>query len=105
MPGLLVNSSANIICQHGGHTTITSSNVRVKACGEFVALMNDLYTIAGCVQPASGIAGCFSIVWVRPAARIKVCGQPVLLNDSNGICQPSQVPPTIATTQPRVRGQ
>jgi hypothetical protein len=51
---------------------------------------------------------CVKVQWATPATRVKVLGQPVLLQSSSGVCQSAeQIPqgaPVIAATQTRVRG-
>lgn len=113
MPGLLVHVGATILCPHAAQANITSSNQRVRVTGLAVALVNDQTTVAGCPFQVPVGAGtkpqpCVQVRWQAPATRVKVTGQPVLLQSSTGTClSPEQIPqgpPLVATTQARVRG-
>lgn len=89
---------------------ITSTNTRVKASGQFVAVMGDIYTIAGCAftVPPGKPQPCVRIEWLVPSMRVKVMGKPVLLKSSVGLClSPEQIPqgpPTVMVTQMRAKG-
>ena len=51
---------------------------------------------------------CIKIQWIKPALRVKINGQPALLQDSSGLCQSAeqipQGPPQVVVTQMRVKG-
>jgi hypothetical protein len=109
MPGLLYHVGAQAICPHGGQITTVSSNVRVLVSGQPVATLADTSLVAGCVftvgpkpQP------CIKVLWLGPAARVMVGGQPALLQISPGLCQSveqiPQGPPTVIAGQLRVQG-
>lgn len=113
MPGYLIQIGATIQCPHGGQASIAPTNQRVKASGASVAIVNDLTTVAACSFQVPVGAGtkpqpCVKVQWLTPATRVKVMGQPVLLQDSQGLCQSAEQipagPPTVATTQIRVKG-
>jgi hypothetical protein len=107
MASELVQVGATIQCPHSGQATIMSSNVRVKASGSAVALQNDQTTVAGCSFMIGSVPSpCLMVQWLVPAVRVKVSGSPVLLKSSSGLCQGSapQGPPSIQTTQVRVKG-
>ncbi|MFC8681518.1 hypothetical protein ACFT30_08345 [Microbacterium ureisolvens] len=112
MPGYIVQVGAAIQCPHAAQATITPSNQRVKAGGMAVALVSDQTTVTGCPFQVPVGAGtkpqpCIKVMWQAPATRVKVSGQPVLLQSSTGSClsaeQIPQGPPVIATTQFRVK--
>ena len=112
MADYLVHVSASINCTHGGSATIVPSQQRVKVEGNFVALLTDTTTVAGCSFQVPVGAGtkpqpCMKIQWLVPAIRVKVNQQFPLIKTSNGICQSAeqipQGPPTIASTQVRVK--
>ena len=111
MPASLYHSGASAVCPHGGQITAVSSNTRVRVSGLPVALVSDTYPIAGCVftLPGGKPQPCVQAVWLTPAGRVKVNGQPVLLSTSSGLCRSAeQIPqgaPTIVATQTRVTGQ
>ena len=101
------------ICPHGGQISVVSTNTRVKATGQYVAVMGDTYTVAGCpfqvpAGPATKPQPCVKVQWIVPAMRVKVMGKQVLLKGSSGIClsaeQIPQGPPNVIMTQMRVKG-
>jgi hypothetical protein len=113
MPGYLLHVGASVICTHGAQASIVSTNARVKVGGQPVALLNDTTTVAGClfqvpVGPGTKPQPCVKVQWIVPATRVRVNGQFVLLQTSSGICQSAeqipQGPPTVVTTQIRVKG-
>ncbi|HRW45947.1 MAG: hypothetical protein M9936_24260 [Caldilinea sp.] len=113
MAGFLVNITASLICPHGGSVSIVSSNTRVRAGGAFVATMADTFTVAGCPFQIPVGAGtkpqpCVTLRWIAPAVRVRIGGQPAILQTSSAISlsveQIPQGPPTVVATQTRVRG-
>jgi hypothetical protein len=107
MPGLVFHVAAVATCPHGGQVQTVSANARVLVSGLQVATMVDQSTVIGCAFNVSGAPSpCVKIQWTVPSARVKVMGQPVLLQASVGLCQnPAQAPQgpaIIATVQPRV---
>jgi uncharacterized Zn-binding protein involved in type VI secretion len=111
MPGFLVSVGATAICPHGGQVSIISTNTRVLVGGQPVSTLADTFLIAGCpfTIPPSKPQPCIKIQWLMQATRVKVGGQPVILQDSTGMCSsPEQIPqgpPSIIVTQTRVRGE
>jgi hypothetical protein len=78
-----------------------------------VATIGDNYSVAGCpfqipIGTGTKPQPCVSLRWIAPAVRVKVGGQPVVLQASSGICQSAeqipQGPPTVVSTQMRVKG-
>ena len=109
MPGALLHVGAVIMCPHGGQTTVISSNLRVTVMGMPVATMSDQFLVAGCVFNVAGKPQpCIKVQWLAPAARVKVMGQPVVLQASPGLAlspeQAPQGPAIVATVQARVMG-
>jgi len=109
MPGYLVQVGAKLLCPHGGQVQITSINVRVKAGGQAVATVNDLYMVSGCPlqpPPAGPSPPCQKVQWMMGALRVKIGGQPALLQSAVGLCIPSipPGPPQVVMTQLRVKG-
>jgi hypothetical protein len=101
------------ICPHGGQISVVSTNTKVKAMGQFVAVMGDIYNVAGCpfqipAGPVTKPQPCIKVQWIVPALRVKVMGKQVLLKSSTGICQSAeqipQGPPNVIMTQMRVKG-
>lgn len=110
----LVQVGATIQCPHGAHASIAPTNQRVRADGQPIALVSDQTSVAGCPFQVPAGAGtkpqpCVQVRWQAPATRVKVNGQPVLLQTSSGSClsaeQLPQGPPAVVTTQVRVRGR
>lgn len=110
MPGFLYHVGAAAICPHGGQITTAPGNPRVKVSSQLVATMADQSMVAACAftVPPSKPQPCVKVQWLVPALRVRAGGQPVLLQDSKGLClsaeQIPQGPPTIIATQPRVKG-
>ena len=110
MPGFLLHVGASAICPHSGQVSVSSSNTRVMVSGQPVATLSDTYSIAGCPFQIPGPTPqpCVKVQWTTPATRVRVNGQPVILQASNGLCQSAQQipqgPPTVVATQTRVRG-
>jgi hypothetical protein len=113
MPGFFMHVGATAICTHGGQVSVISSNLRVRVSGQPVATFTDTYTVAGCpFQIPFGVGTkpqpCVLVKWVTPSVRVRVGGQPVILQSSTGLCQSveqiPQGPPSVVVTQMRVRG-
>jgi hypothetical protein len=112
MPGFLLTTAASINCTHGATVSITSGNARVKVDGAFVAVLSDSGTVSGCPFQIPVGAGtkpqpCVTVRFLVPATRVRIGGQPALLQTSSGICQSAeqtpQGPPTVVSTQTRVK--
>lgn len=111
MPGFLATVGSTVICPHGGQVSIISTNTRVLAGGQPVSTSADTFLIAGCpfTIPPSKPQPCIKVQWLIQATRVKVGGQPAILQDSTGMCSsPEQIPqgpPSIIITQTRIRGE
>jgi hypothetical protein len=112
MPGYLVTTSASVNCTHGASVSIVSGNARVKAGGAYVAVLSDSGTVSGCPFQIPVGAGtkpqpCVTVRFLVPATRVRIGGQPALIQTSSGICQSAeqipQGPPTIVSTQTQVK--
>jgi hypothetical protein len=110
MPGYLFHVGATALCPHGGPVQTISSNSRVLVSGQPVATFSDTYLVSGCAftVPGPKPQPCIKVQWLVPASRVRVNGQPVILQDSTGLCQsPEQIPqgpPNVVMTQLRVKG-
>jgi hypothetical protein len=111
--GYLLQVGATIQCPHGGSASITSTNQRVKAGGQPVALANDTTTVSGCsfqvpIGTGTKPQPCVTVQWLVPATRVKIGGQFALLKESQGLCQSADQipagPPNVAVTQMRAKG-
>jgi uncharacterized Zn-binding protein involved in type VI secretion len=106
----LFHVSAVASCPHqSGQISTIVSSPRVKVSGQPVATLSDLYLIAGCVfTVALKPQPCIKVQWLQGAARVKVNGNPVILQSSSGLCKSveeiPQGPPSIKVTQQRVKG-
>ncbi|MBL4686739.1 MAG: hypothetical protein JKY37_19230 [Nannocystaceae bacterium] len=108
MPSVLTTAS-QVTCMHGGVTTHVPSNVRVKALGSEVLVATDQNAVAACgFAPGGASSPCVTVQWTVPSARVKVLGQPVLLQNSVGLgSNAAQAPQGLAiviVSQPRVQG-
>lgn len=106
----LLHVGAKITCFHAGQVTIQSTNRRVKVSGQAVATVNDSFVVTGCpFQVGPKPQPCVKLAWTMPASRVKVNGQPVILQDSTGVGQSAeqipQGPPRVVSTQQRVSGR
>lgn len=106
MPGFLLHMGATVLCAHAGQAQPTAPNPRVKVGGQPVVTLPTLYTIAGCTMPppTAGNGPCVTAQFMMGAIRVRVGGQPVLLQDSQAICTPTGTPLNIVVTQVRVKG-
>lgn len=113
MPEVL-HVGATVLCTHAASASITSTNTRVKVSGQYVALLSDTTTVAGCPFQVPVGAGtkpqpCVEIQWLIPSARVRVSAQPILLKSSTGLClsaeQLPQGAPSVTVTQIRVKAQ
>jgi len=109
MPGFLLHVGASAICPHAGQMTVISANTRVMVNGQPVATLADSFLIAGCPFNVGGKAQpCVTVRWLAPATRVRVMGQPAILNTSTGLAHSAeQIPqgaPIVTGVQSRVRG-
>lgn len=89
MGAAILQLGVTIQCPHGGTGNVVNTNNRVKVGGGFALLATDTYTVAGCpfTLPVPKPSPCVLIEWQLPAQRVKVGGQPVLLETSIGLCK------------------
>src|SRR5438105_10229681 len=107
MPGCLLHVGATVLCAHAGQAQPTVPNPRVRVSGQPVVTQAAPYTITGCNNPmmTNGTQPpCATAQWVSAAVRVKAMGQPVLLQDSQAVCNPTNTPLNIVVTQVRVKG-
>ncbi|MCU0541077.1 MAG: DUF4280 domain-containing protein [Oscillatoriaceae cyanobacterium Prado104] len=105
MPGTLLHVGATVNCAHQGKAQPTDYNSRVKVMGNAVVTQAFPYAISGCTNPppTANVGPCTTAQWTSAATRVKVMGQPVLLQDSKAICMPTGTPLTVVVTQQRVK--
>ncbi len=112
MGAFILHVGATVMCPHAGQVQVSPGNPRVKVGGQPVATMADMYMISGCPippPPPPGSPGpCLRVQWMVPAVRVRAGGQPVLLQNSSGLCisalQVPAGPPQVVMTQFRVKG-
>jgi hypothetical protein len=101
MPGFLLHLGATVECAHGGQAQASASSPRVLVDGQPVVTTASSYLITGCALPPPA-GPCVSAHFVTAAQRVTVMGQPVLLQDSRAICDPTGAPLVPVMTQTRV---
>ena len=106
MSGFLVTAGTVVLCSHGGQAKSTMPNPRVKVMGQPVTTQPLPYVVSGCVNPPppANVGPCIMATWLMGALRVRVMGQPVLLQNSKAICTPTGTPLRIIPTQMRVKG-
>jgi hypothetical protein len=112
MASPLLTTTSTVQCTHMGSVSAITSNIRVRVSGQPVVTVSDTYTVSGCpfTIPATPAKPqpCVLVRWTVPALRVRVNRQPILLQQSTGICQSieqiPQGPPMVVMTQLRVRG-
>ena len=109
----LLTSASTIQCTHAASVSAVASSQRVKFGGEVAVVLSDTFTVSGCPFQIPVGAGtkpqpCTTVQFIVPAVRVKVGGQPALLQSSSGICQSAeqipQGPPSVVQVQARVGG-
>lgn len=84
----ILQLGCTIQCPHGGTATVSNTNIRLKVGGNYALLVTDTYTIAGCpFTVGTSPHPCVTIQWTAHAQRVKVNGNPVLLQTSVGLCK------------------
>lgn len=109
MPGYLIQVGAQMQCPHGGQVKVLSLVPRVKLSGQPAATLSDISLVTACPSqppPAGPGPPCQKVQWLVGARRVRVNGQPVLVQSAMGLCIPGVPPgpPQIVLTQLRVKG-
>ena len=109
----ILTIGGTVQCSHSGTASITASQQRVRIGGEAVALISDTTTVSGCSFQIPVVVGtkpqpCVRVSWLSAARRVRIGGQPVLLQSSSGLCTSAEsIPqgaPTVSQVQRRVQG-
>lgn len=105
--GYLLNQSATGMCTHAGNATPITGNPRVKVGGAPVLTVMSQVSVAGCPNNPTGVSPlpCVIGMYATGAGRVKVMGNPVLLDSSTTTNIPTGASTTITKTQTRVKGQ
>jgi len=104
MPLLLTQRTAGQ-CSHGGSLAPLAGNPRVKLGGVPVLTVASQVAVSGCPNMVgSSPFPCVLAVYAAGATRVKVMGQPVLLDTSAPTNTPTGVTSQVTQTQQRVKG-
>jgi hypothetical protein len=108
MSGLIYHVGVTAMCGHGGQISAVASTPRVTLGGQPAVTFADMFPIAGCAFNISGSPHpCVKVQWLVPAARVRVSGQPVILQTSTGLTvaanQAPQGSPIVISGQIRAR--
>lgn len=107
MPGFLLHEGAQVVCLHQGQAEPSVPCRRVTVDGKPVTTRDTaFYRISGCTMPPppNGNGPCVTAQWITAATRVRACGEPVLLYDSQATCTPTGTGVIVYFTQQRVRG-
>lgn len=105
MPGMLMDTSASVLCAHGGQASATAPSPRVRVAGNPIATVIAPHSVAACpFNVSASPVPCVVAQWTVGATRVRSLGAPVLLADAQAVCAPNGTPVTVAVTQARVRG-
>ena len=112
MPGFVLHTGAAVQCTHGVPAQIPPLQPRVLVSGQPVATLASQIVVVGCpfTIPGPKPQPCVTIRWQMPAARVRVQGQPALVQPALGVgaglcLSPEQIPngpPLVSFVQPRV---
>jgi hypothetical protein len=105
MPGYLLDTSATVLCAHGGQATSSMPSPRIRVGGNPATVLTAPHTVTGCpFTVGSAPVPCVVAQWTVGATRVTSLGSPVLLQDSQAVCVPNGTPVTVSVTQARVKG-
>jgi hypothetical protein len=111
MPGYLLVQTATVLCAHGAKAQPSVSLPRVKVQGMAVVGASAPYLVSGCPNQLPGTPPtpypCVTGQFMTPSAtlRVKVMGQPLVLENSQATCTPTGTPLQLIPTQQRVKAQ
>ena len=101
----LLNAAVSGTCTHGGSAMPVAGNPRVKVAGSPVLTVASQLAISGCPNNVSGSpVPCVLATFASGATRVKVMGQPVLLDTSTPTNVPTGASTTLIEPQARVKG-
>jgi hypothetical protein len=109
----LLTTASTLQCTHAASVSAVSANTRVQFNGEMAVVLSDTFTVSGCpfqipIGAGTKPSPCIKVQFLVPAMRVRVGGQPALLQSSSGLClsaeQIPQGPPNVVQVQPRVKG-
>jgi hypothetical protein len=109
----LLTSASTIQCTHAASVSASPSSTRVKFGGETAVVLSDTFSVSGCpfqipIGTGTKPQPCTTVQFLVPAVRVKVGGQPALLQSSSGLCLSSeqipQGPPSVVQVQAKASG-
>jgi hypothetical protein len=101
----LLDESVLGTCAHGGSAKPIAGNPRVKLAGTPVLTVASQLVISGCPNNVSSSpVPCVLATFTSGATRVKVMGQPVLLDTSTPSNVPTGASTTLTEPQARVKG-
>lgn len=107
---MLLNAASVVCCPHGAPCNHAPGQQRVLLSGTPALTALDVNAIVGCAftLPSGTPSPCVTVQWVGPSTRVKLMGQPALVQTSAGLCkaatQAPQGTPIVSAVQPRVQG-
>ncbi|HEX7277825.1 MAG TPA: hypothetical protein VF244_10665, partial [Acidimicrobiales bacterium] len=100
MTGAIVVVGTVVRCAHGGHAQPTP-DPRVTILGQPVITTAGPWLVVEC--PSSPPPGpCVTATWLTAASRVRVGGQPVVVDHGQGVCVPTGAPLVVGAGQGRV---
>jgi hypothetical protein len=109
MPVPILTTSSTVLCPHGGIVVLTTANALADIQGAPLLLETDVHAVVGCpftIGPK--YSPCVSVRWSAGAAQARVRGNPVLLQNSVGVCYSAEQAPQglaiVAQVQPIALG-
>ena len=100
MPVPILNSSATVLCAHGGKALPTVPSQRVTVAGFPIVTIASPYIVSGCGFTA-GTGPCVNGRWLKGANRVVSQGQPIALATGQSVCEPSGTPLMAAVVESR----
>ena len=103
--GYLLTKDVTALCTHGGSAEAVPTMARVKASGAPVLVASTLFAISGCpyvVGPSP--FPCVASTIPVAATRVKIMGQPVLLDSGSAVNVPTGATLNVVPPQTRVKG-
>ena len=101
----LLDQNTTAQCSHGGSAQPIVGIPRVKLGGSPVLTVASQFVVSGCPNaPGGAQLPCVLATFAQGATRVKVMGNPVLLDSSPATTMPTGVTLTITPPQQRVKG-
>ncbi len=110
MGASLLTVTTAMQCQHGVPVTHPPSQVRVRVNQGFALTVSDVGVVAGCpfTLPGGKVSPCVTVQCLVGSARIKLSGQPAVLQITASLCKSPESAPQgaviVTGPQPRVTG-